>query len=165
MADAKNILILIPTLNPKKELITYVTQLLNLGLNVLIVDDGSEVECKPIFTRLENMRGCNVLRHAKNMGKGRALKNAFNYFLTDSSCRGYKGLVTADSDGQHRIEDVLKMVEEIEKYPKSLILGCRNFEEENIPLKSKFGNKFTKNVLWALWEKNNRHANRFARNS
>ena len=66
---------------------------------------------------LKEKYGCQLLTHEKNLGKGRALKNAFNYFLTMPDAEEYNGLVTADSDGQHRVEDVVKMVGEIEKHP------------------------------------------------
>ena len=81
----KKILVLIPALNPPKQLIDYVKSLLENGLNdILLVDDGSKEEFKEIFETIEKFPNTNikVLRHAKNLGKGRALKNAFNYFLT-----------------------------------------------------------------------------------
>ena len=109
----KKILILIPALNPPRQLIDYVKSLLDNGLNdILLVDDGSKEEFKEIFETIEKFPNANikVFRHAKNLGKGRALKNAFNYFLTLPNLAEYSGVVTADSDGQHRVEDVIKML-------------------------------------------------------
>ena len=45
------------------------------------------------------------------------------------------------------MEDVISMVKEIDKRPESLILGCRDFVSDNVPPKSKFGNKLTKAVF------------------
>lgn len=141
-------LIVIPALNPPEELIDYVERLRASGLeDILIVDDGSSKKFKHIFVELKEKYGCQLLTHAKNLGKGRALKNAFNYFLTMPDVKEYNGLVTADSDGQHRVEDVISMVKEIDKHPESLILGCRDFDSDNVPPKSKFGNKLTKAVF------------------
>ena len=141
-------LIVIPALNPPEELIDYVERLRASGLeDILIVDDGSSKKFKHIFVELKEKYGCQLLTHAKNLGKGRALKNAFNYFLTMPDVKEYNGLVTADSDGQHRVEDVISMVEEIDKHSESLILGCRDFDSDNVPPKSKFGNKLTKAVF------------------
>lgn len=141
-------LILIPALNPPDSLIDYVNSLKDKGLNdILIVDDGSRAEFKKIFTKLESIEGIKVLRHAINMGKGRALKNAFNYFLTMPDIHEYNGVVTADSDGQHSPDDVMKLTQELSKCQNSLILGCRNFDNGNVPPKSKFGNKITRKVL------------------
>ena len=135
-------LIVIPALNPPIELSDYVAKLIESGLeNVLIVNDGSRPEFKNIFEKLRDEHGCQILTHAKNLGKGRALKNAFNYFLTMPDVEDYNGIVTADSDGQHRVEDVLSMVNMISNHSDSLILGCRDFDSEGVPPKSKFGNK------------------------
>lgn len=150
--DYMKTLIVIPALNPPLDLIQYIEKLRQSGLeDILIVDDGSRSECGYIFEQLRDKQGCQILTHAKNLGKGRALKNAFNYFLTMPNVEEYNGIVTADSDGQHRVEDVLSMVETISNYPDSLILGCRDFDSENVPPKSKFGNKLTKLVFKLLY--------------
>ena len=79
----KKILILIPALNPPKQLIDYVKSLLENGLNdILLVDDGSKEEFKEIFDIIEKFPEGNikVFRHAKNLGKGRALKMLLTIF-------------------------------------------------------------------------------------
>ena len=145
-------LIVIPALNPPVEMSDYVAKLIESGLeNVLIINDGSRPEFKNIFEKLRDKHGCQILTHAKNLGKGRALKNAFNYFLTMPDVEDYNGIVTADSDGQHRVEDVLSMVNMISNHSDSLILGCRDFDSEGVPPKSKFGNKLTKLVFKLLY--------------
>ena len=150
--DYMKTLIVIPALNPPLDLIKYIEKLRLSGLeNILIVDDGRRPEFKNIFEKLRDKQGCQILTHAKNLGKGRALKNALNFFLTMPNVEEYNGIVTADSDGQHRVEDVLSMVEIISNYPDSLILGCRDFDSENVPPKSKFGNKLTKLVFKLLY--------------
>lgn len=68
------------------------------------------------------------------------MKNALNYFLTLLDVKKYNGLVTANSDGQHRVEDVISMVKQIDKNPESLILVCRGFDSNNVLPKSEFGN-------------------------
>ncbi|AVQ23274.1 bifunctional glycosyltransferase family 2/GtrA family protein [Fusobacterium nucleatum subsp. nucleatum ATCC 23726] len=153
----KKTLILVPALNPPKQLIDYVKSLLDNGLNdILLVDDGSKEEFKEIFDTIEKFLEGNikVFRHAKNLGKGRALKNAFNYFLTLSNLAEYSGVVTADSDGQHRVEDVIKVAKEVEENPNKLILGCRDFNLEQVPPKSKFGNKITNGAFKLFYGKN-----------
>jgi len=126
-------LVVIPALNPPSDLCNYIVKLREAGLeNILIVDDGSRREFKYIFEQLRDEQNCRILTHAKNLGKGRALKNAFNYFLTMPDVEEFNGIVTADSDGQHRVEDVLSMVDTISNYPDSLILGCRDFDSENV---------------------------------
>ena len=150
----KKTLILIPALNPPQNLIDYVYSLKDNGLNnILIVNDGSSINFLGIFAKLEKIEGVKVFNHAKNLGKGRALKNAFNYFLTLPNLDEFNGIVTCDSDGQHGIKDVLNLSKTLNNYDDALILGCRNFDNGNVPPKSKFGNKTTRNVLKLLYRK------------
>ena len=144
----RNVYIVIPAYNPGKELSEYVLQLINKGFDrILLVDDGSRQECKEIFHVLAEKTECTVFTHAVNMGKGRALKDAFNYILAS----GFPGgVITVDSDGQHRAEDVLRIYQEMQNYPDSLVLGGRDFDNPTVPFKSRFGNKLTRIVLKLL---------------
>ena len=83
-----------------------------------------------------------------NLGKGRALKTAFNYCL--NTWPDAPGCVTADSDGQHTPACILKVMKALTDRPDALILGCRNFDEKDVPLRSSFGNKCTRFVFKAL---------------
>ncbi len=89
-----------------------------------------------------------VLTHCVNLGKGRGLKTGLNYIYTEyPECIG---VVTVDGDGQHSAEDTLRVAEAMERNPGSLIMGCRNFEKENVPARSRFGNVTTSRVLKLL---------------
>ncbi len=140
----KNSVIIIPALNPDPKLVSYCQALVEAGFHKLIlVNDGSADEYASVFFELDKMQECTVLTHAINLGKGRALKNALNFFLSSSDCKDYCGVITADSDGQHTVEDILKLHEELTLGKEELILGYRDFDSSNVPPKSKFGNKLT----------------------
>lgn len=142
--------IIIPALDPDKNLIDYVQDLIKANeKQILIVDDGSSKDKRYIFEQLKE-EGCIVLRHAVNMGKGRALKDAFNYCINHNSCED-GGVITVDSDGQHTVEDVLRIKKALAENPEALILGARNFSKENVPPKSELGNKITRNVIKLLY--------------
>lgn len=139
--------ILIPSLSPKEELITYVEELIRQGFaHIIVVNDGSGKDFDPIFACLQNM-GCVVLKHATNYGKGRALKNGLNDFLNrfgenEEIC----GVITVDSDGQHLVKDVIRMDQklwEAGREQEKLLLGVRDFDRVDVPFKSRFGNKAT----------------------
>lgn len=139
--------IIIPSLNPDEKLIEYVENLVKSGFKrIIIINDGSKYKVKYIYEKLEKLPECLILTHAINMGKGRALKDAFNYYLTEET-EGYYGIITVDSDGQHVVEDVIRMDQKLIEHKESLILGARDFNEKNVPLKSSFGNKFTRYVI------------------
>lgn len=73
------------------------------------------------------------------MGKGRALKTAFNHIL--SAMPHITGAVMADADGQHACLDIVACAERLLESPDALIMGCRQFDESIVPFKSRFGNK------------------------
>ena len=141
----RDIPVVIPSYQPGEPLLTLCGELQKIGLsNVLIVDDGSEKSYQKYFSESERLFGVTVLHHEKNRGKGRALKTAFSYLLKQD---GILGCVTADSDGQHLPEDILRCTEALRASPSALILGCRDFSGENVPNKSRFGNNLTKKVF------------------
>ena len=88
-----NNVVLIPALNPSETLIDYVQELISSGFErIVVVDDGSAAENQYIFSELNGNDEVFLLHHAKNYGKGRALKNGFNFILNrwkdDPSMRG-----------------------------------------------------------------------------
>ena len=107
--NTKIIPIVIPAYEPDEKLIGLLGELKNAGLSpVIVVDDGSDKEkFGQIFDKAGSEFGAVVLRHAVNMGKGRALKDAFNYCLNEYP--DLVGVVTADSDGQHSSTDIKRV--------------------------------------------------------
>lgn len=149
--DNKDVVIVIPALNPEANLIDYVKELQATGENnILIIDDGSDADKANIFTSLADDLGCDVIRHAVNMGKGRALKDAFNYCLTNYK-NSAAGVITVDSDGQHTVQDVLRVKQALLENRNALILGARDFSQSNVPPKSEFGNKVTRGIIKLLY--------------
>ena len=137
--------VLIPARRIEPALAPLVDALLDEGFGaIIVVDDGSPVEDKPIFDSLAAKPRVHRLRHAVNLGKGRALKTGINYFL--NSLAGFAGLVTADADGQHSADDILRVAEVLLASPGRAVLGCRSFTGA-IPLRSRFGNGLTRLVF------------------
>lgn len=73
-----------------------------------------------------------LLVHPVNRGKGAALKTAFDYL-------GAVDVVTADADGQHTPEDIVKVAEALKTQRRGLVLGVRAFVGK-VPFRSRFGN-------------------------
>ncbi|TCS81260.1 glycosyltransferase family 2 protein [Tepidibacillus fermentans] len=138
----RNYAIIIPALNPTNSLLDYVKRLLAEGAEqIIVVNDGSKEELTYIFTELNTIEGCTVLTHEINKGKGRALKTAFKYFLEHH--KDLEGVITADADGQHSVEDVCKVAKALENSNGGIILGVRDFKQSNVPLRSYIGNRTT----------------------
>ncbi|GEK89450.1 dolichol-phosphate mannosyltransferase [Alkalibacterium putridalgicola] len=150
----KNCIIVIPVLDPNDAFTPYVKQLISEDFkSIIIVNDGSSNEKTQIFEKLDELPEVTVLTHAVNMGKGRALKNAFNYILNDSDLATQHGVITVDGDGQHKVSDVLKLCSELEEKSSSLLLGVRHFQEENVPWTSRMGNTITRHLFRLLYGK------------
>ena len=141
--------VIIPAYEPDDKLIKLVEDLKTAGIGpVVVVDDGSfPGEYGWIFDKVRKL-GAQVLVHAVNMGKGRALKTAFNHCL--NSYPELIGTVTADSDGQHTPEDIKKCMVALTENPDALVLGVRDFDQSGIPARSVFGNKTTSRVMKLL---------------
>ncbi len=138
----KNCAIIIPVLNPTSSLVDYVHRLLAEGAaEIIVVNDGSKEDLTYIFTELSVIEHCTVLTHDMNKGKGRALKTAFDYFL--KTYQHLEGVVTADADGQHAVEDVCNIAHILEKNENGIILGVRDFSNDNVPFRSLLGNRTT----------------------
>lgn len=139
--------LLIPAYQPNEKLIQLISSLRERRPNqrIIVVDDGSDADRSPIFTKICDFN-IELLKHAKNRGKGQALKTGFKHWLT-SNASSAQGIVTADADGQHLPEDILHISDIFMKNPRVLYLGVRQFNKTSIPWRSRFGNKLTKFVL------------------
>ena len=147
MGDFRSVTVVIPSLDPDDKLHEVIRSVKAKGFSdILLVDDGSAPENQHYFETAEREMGCTVLHHPKNLGKGRALKTAFRWFMENRP--DAKGCVTIDGDNQHHADDIAACSEiMLGRKEDALILGCRNFDEDNVPKKSKFGNKCTSFVF------------------
>lgn len=151
--DLTRIAVLMPALNPSAALPALVRDVLAQGFGRLIlVDDGSAAASAGVFAALPADPRIEVLRHAVNCGKGRALKSAFNHCLVHHP--GLLGVVTADADGQHSPHDIARvaatLLDPAVQQQGTLVLGVRAFDKA-VPLRSRFGNSMTRCVFRALY--------------
>jgi glycosyltransferase involved in cell wall biosynthesis len=142
----ENVVIVIPSLEPDAKLLDLVASIRqqNQIWPIVIVDDGSGNAYDAVFEEAEEKYHCSVIHHAENKGKGAAIKTAIRYILSDLKSAQY--MVTIDSDGQHTLADMIKCIQAAEIHGNALVLGVRDFERK-MPLRSRFGNVVTRNVL------------------
>lgn len=136
--------VLIPAYNPDERLSVLVRALVERQCVVVIVDDGSVEASAPVFEQVSSLPHVTVLRHVVNLGKGAALKTAMNYIAVHYGDKN--GIVSADADGQHAVEDILKIGAALSSTPNALILGARSFRSD-IPFRSRFGNVLTRRIF------------------
>lgn len=142
--------VLIPAYKPSGELLELLEQLSmrNEILNIIVVNDGSGDSFSGIFKKIATIKKVVVLSHAVNLGKGAALKTGFNHFLLQDN---QSLLITADADGQHSLEDILKVGKSAYEFSSKshlnyLVLGSRDFGSD-VPLRSSLGNKLTRKMF------------------
>jgi glycosyltransferase involved in cell wall biosynthesis len=140
--------VVIPAYRPSAGLIDLVRQLSEKAFPaIVIVDDGSGAEYRDTFAEAAAFPHVQLLRHAVNLGKGAALKTAFNHILC--SMPDAVGVVTADADGQHHPEDIERVANALLERPDALVLGARAFDGA-VPLRSRIGNVATRRIMQAL---------------
>lgn len=138
-------------------------------LRILLIDDGSSPDCQSIFDRIrKEYDDCRILVHPSNQGKGAALKTAFSYLIDQADPDDV--ILLMDADGQHKIEDGMRVAIRCAESPDiqlstfrtdiqsleaagtagtgeaALYTGSRHFAGK-IPLKSRLGNKITRQVF------------------
>lgn len=136
--------VLLPVYNPDEKFLHLVEELNKRGFRVVAVNDGSKERCDEYFRRAEKY--ADVIGYKENKGKGFALKRGFEY-IGNNLADEVDYIVTADSDGQHAIEDI-ERVAKLTRKTDGIVLGMRDLSEK-IPIKSRIGNDMSK-VIYTI---------------
>jgi len=146
MKDLSKISVVLPSLDPDEKLVAVIDGLLEYGFSdIILVNDGSKPENLHYFEDAAAQHPeIHLLHHEVNKGKGAALKNAFRWFLANRP-EGY-GVVTVDGDNQHHPADTRACCEHMLE-TGHVVLGCRDFNQEDVPARSSFGNKTTSMIF------------------
>ena len=125
----------IPAFNEEKNIIHIIEKLQKKAHIIIVCDDGSTDKTGEIAKKM----GAIVISHERNLGYGAAIRSLF------LKARELKSeiLVTLDSDGQHRIEDLLPVTKPIIEKQADMVIGSRFLEgnQKNIPKYRKVGIK------------------------
>jgi glycosyltransferase involved in cell wall biosynthesis len=98
---------------------------------VIVVDDGSTDKTSEIA----ELAGAELIKHKINKGKGKTLETGFK------AAEGAEIIVTLDGDGQHRAEEIPKLLEPIIDGTADIVNGSRylNGKEKNTPTYRRVG--------------------------
>ena len=135
--------VLIPTYNNERTLKRVIDGVLQYTNNIIIINDGATDSTAQI---LEGYSQLTQIAVPQNKGKGHALRLGFNKAIS----LDYHYAITIDSDGQHFPEDIKVFIEALEDAENKnlLLIGARNMDQEGVPGKSSFGNKFSNFWFW-----------------
>jgi glycosyltransferase involved in cell wall biosynthesis len=122
----QQIFVVVPSFNEGPMISQVLGELVQEGLQVVVVDDGSLDDTVQIALT----HPVYVLQHPFNLGQGAALQTGIVFSLKHHACRY---IVTFDADGQHQAADVLKLVEILSNSEADVVLGTRFFHKSRPP--------------------------------
>ena len=124
----------IPAYNEEKNIAKIIIKLKKITDSIIVCDDGSSDMTSEIAKNL----GVIVISHKKNMGYGAAIRTIFE----KSAEIGSDILVTFDADGQHRVEDISRVLRPLENSEADIVIGSRFLgKQSNVPNYRKLGIK------------------------
>ncbi len=132
-------IILIPAYEPDEKLVSLLRELDENDVYSVVVDDGSGHSYDGIFEQCAKY--ASVIRYEINCGKGHALRTGMAYIRKHAEAPYI--IVTADADGQHLPDDIIKIAEYTAQHPDELVLGSRRIAPQT-PLRSRIGNTITR---------------------
>ena len=142
-----NIIVGIPAFNEEKNIAGLIIKLKKIADRIIVCNDGST----DLTSKIAEGLGVTVINHAKNLGYGAAIRSLF---LKSKDLDG-DILVTFDADGQHRIEDINKVIKPIVNEESDLVIGSRFLDksEKEVPQYRKVGIKIITKVTNATIKK------------
>ena len=131
----------LPAFNEEKNIGKIIAQLLNKSYAVIVCNDGSSDSTGIIAEKM----GAIMINHKKNLGYGAAIGSIFKKAREDK----FDILVTFDSDGQHRISDIEKIIEPIQNKMCDIVIGSRftGDGKADMPKYRKLGIKVITNLV------------------
>lgn len=135
-----NLVIGLPAYNEEKNIASVIVKLKKVTDKIIVCNDGSS----DLTGEIAEKMGAVVINHPKNLGYGAAIRSIFTKFME----LGDDILVTFDSDGQHRVEDINIVTSPIMKNEADIVIGSRFLEGDNtdVPTYRKIGIKTITNL-------------------
>ena len=133
----QHICAIIPTFNNAGTIVDVVRRTHEQLNNIIVVNDGCTDDTPALLRALDFP--LTIVSFERNKGKGKALVAGFRKAIE----MGFEYALTIDADGQHYPEDIPLMLNALDLHAECIIVGSRQFTDENMPGKSKFANKFS----------------------
>jgi glycosyltransferase involved in cell wall biosynthesis len=126
-AQNADVWVVIPVFNEAQVIADVVEHVRQTFPNVVCVDDGSSDHSADEIAKT----GAHLVRHPVNLGQGASLQTGLSYALARDGGRFF---ITFDADGQHRVEDAVRMLQIARDGAADVVLGSRFLEQaQHIP--------------------------------
>ena len=116
--DTSGVWIIVPAFNEAQVIGDVVTELRTTFAHVVCVDDGSRDDTAATALRA----GAHVVSHPVNLGQGAAIQTGVEYARRQP---GAQVFATFDADGQHRLKDLLAMLDRMSRGDVDVVIGTR----------------------------------------
>lgn len=117
-SETRDVWIVVPAYHEASVIGDVIRQLRSVFENVVCVDDGSTDDTGDIALGA----GAHLVRHPVNLGQGAAIQTGVEYARSQP---GAQIFVTFDADGQHRVDDVLAMIDRLHSCAADIVIGTR----------------------------------------
>ncbi|MEW6264802.1 MAG: glycosyltransferase family 2 protein [Thermodesulfobacteriota bacterium] len=132
---------IIPAYNHADQILSVIEKALELGLTVIVVDDGSTDDTP---AKLREAQGIQLLTHDRNLGKGAALMTG----LIAAAARA-DWAITVDADGQHDPAEAINLIASVPRGVRPIVLGRRlGMKAGKVPWTSRWGRRFSNFWVW-----------------
>lgn len=141
----KSVSVIIPAYNEEQGIVSTIQELCDyfknrLELEIIVVNDGSNDNTGNVLNEVKNhYPNLKVIQHRKNCGYGTAIKTGSKKAVGDY-------IAWYDADGQHRPEDLEKLILEITQNDYDYCIGIRDAESFVEPSR-KFGKTLLRMIV------------------
>ncbi len=118
MHEMHNVWIVVPAFNEAGVIGDVIADLRSVFTNVVCVDDGSGDNTGDVALQA----GAHLVRHPVNLGQGAAIQTGVEYARRRP---GAQIFATFDGDGQHRVKDVVRMIDRLSSGDVDVVIGTR----------------------------------------
>lgn len=131
--------LLVPHYNHLDQFERFLPRLMETGLPLIVIDDGSEVVQRAGLEKiLQSSAEHHLVSHSNNQGKGAA----FFTGLGKARSLGFSHVIQIDADGQHDVKSIGKMLALAAEQEDAIVSGLPVFDS-SIPAVRLWGRKIT----------------------
>ncbi|MBU4285012.1 glycosyltransferase family 2 protein [Patescibacteria group bacterium] len=145
-SKSKKIFVVIPAYNEEKTIGQVIREVKKYVDNIIVVDDGSTDKTYETAKKEE----VSIYHHIINRGLGGALTTGIKGALLEHG----DIFLTFDADGQHKAQDIPKMVNPIKNGVADIIIGSRLLVPSKMPFSRKLANRIANIItrfLFGIW--------------
>jgi polyprenyl-phospho-N-acetylgalactosaminyl synthase len=118
LSDTRNVWIVVPAFNEAGVIGDVIAELRSVFTNVVCVDDGSADDTGDVALKA----GAHLVCHPVNLGQGAAIQTGVEYARRQP---GAQVFATFDADGQHRVKDLVTMIDRLGADDVDVVIGTR----------------------------------------